>query len=170
MVDRNCPLGQGVGEDGPANGQRTARHDDARHPDFPASEPRRIQRYHHGLVCSQQCQSLVDQRWADDGLVKGRPTPPAPHSPQARPAGARVLGRQGPGQRRRSRALCDEETQHRPDDRHDDGGMRPAEYGLDPAIDRLVSYLGGRHDCSLLQSGGVVIGTVYDDRTPMSSG
>jgi hypothetical protein len=102
------PFGPGVREDGPANGQRTARHDDARHPDFPASEPGRIQRYHHGLVCSQQCKSLVDQRWADYGLVKGWPAPPAPHPPQARPAGASVLGRQGTGQRRRSSALCDE--------------------------------------------------------------
>jgi hypothetical protein len=40
---------------------------------------------------------------------------------------------------------------------------------LDPSMNRRISYLCGRHDCSLLHSGGVVVGTVYDDRIPVSS-
>src|SRR5262245_22115642 len=40
---------------------------------------------------------------------------------------------------------------------------------LDPSMNGRISYLGGRHACSLLHSGGDVTRTVYDDRVPMSS-
>src|SRR5437660_8674600 len=41
---------------------------------------------------------------------------------------------------------------------------------LDPSVDGQISYLCGRHDCSLLHFGDPVIGTVYDDRILVSSG
>src|SRR2546423_11236394 len=47
--------------------------------------------------------------------------------------------------------------------------MRTTKDLLDPAVDVCISYLCGRHACSLLHSGGIVIGTVYDDRIVMSS-
>src|SRR5437016_12404049 len=47
--------------------------------------------------------------------------------------------------------------------------MRTTKDLLDPAVDVCISYLCGRHACSLLHSGGIVIGTVYDDRIVVSS-
>src|SRR5207237_6959457 len=52
---------------------------------------------------------------------------------------------------------------------HNDGRMRTTKDRLDPAVDVCISYLCGRHACSLLHSGGIVIGTVYDDRIVVSS-
>jgi hypothetical protein len=37
-------------------------------------------------------------------------------------------------------------------------------------MDGRISYLCGRHACSLLQIGDVVTGTVYDDHISVSSG
>jgi hypothetical protein len=48
--------------------------------------------------------------------------------------------------------------------------VRLAEQVLDPLLDRLISSLGGRHTCSLLHAGGVVLGTVYEDCSLLSSG
>jgi hypothetical protein len=79
VVVRKRPLGQGVREDRPADWQRTARHDDARHPDFPASEPGRVQRHHHGLMRCHEREGEADQGWTDRRLIECRSAPPAPH-------------------------------------------------------------------------------------------
>ena len=78
--------------------------------------------------------------------------------------GTGVLARQGTRERHWGSALRDQQTQHCPRHRHHDGRVHTAEDGLDPAMNRGISYLCGRHDCSLLHAGGVMVGTVYDDR------
>jgi len=165
-----APLRPGIGDDRPANRERTASHDDPCQPDCPRPQTRGVQCYYHGVGCRRESQREADERRTDRGWIESRPTPPAPHPPEARPAGASLLGRQGPGQCGRGDALGDQETQHSPGDGGYNRGVCIAEYLLDPLIDRRLSYLCGRHDCSLLPVGGVVTRTVYDDRIPMSSG
>src|SRR4029453_19547078 len=77
------PLGPGIGDDSPADGERATRDDDARQPDLPGPEPGRVQRYHHGLLCCQERERQTDQRWTERRLIERRPPPPAPPPSQA---------------------------------------------------------------------------------------
>jgi hypothetical protein len=65
--------------------------------------------------------------------------------------------------------LRDEQTEYGPGDCDYDSGVCTPENVLDPSMDGRISYLGGRHACSLLQVGVIVTGTVYEDRILVSS-
>jgi hypothetical protein len=108
--------GPGRGEDGPAHRARATGFDDPGQPDCPRPEARDVQRHHHSLVSRQQGQRHTEQGRAQEDLIEGRPSPPAPHPPQTRPTRTGVLGRSGAGQSGGGDALRDEETQHRPGD------------------------------------------------------
>src|SRR5512133_3483608 len=65
-----APLGPGIRDDGPADGERATSEDDARQPDLPGPEPGRVQRYHHGLIGCQERERQTDQRWTDRRLIE----------------------------------------------------------------------------------------------------
>jgi hypothetical protein len=50
-------------------------------------------------VFHQQGQRQTDYSLANQDLIEGRSTPPAPHPPQTRPPRTGVLGREGTDQR-----------------------------------------------------------------------
>jgi hypothetical protein len=50
VVVRKRPLGQRVEDDGPADGQRAARHDDPCEPDLPGPQTGRVEGHHDGLT------------------------------------------------------------------------------------------------------------------------
>src|SRR4029450_311441 len=97
LDERQCrgpeaPLGPGIGDNGPADGERATSDDDARQPAPPSPEPGRVQGDHHGLLSRQERERQTDQRWTDRRLSERRSAPPAPHPSQARPARTGVLG------------------------------------------------------------------------------
>src|SRR5918911_1538634 len=163
-----APLRPWIRDDRPADGERAPSDDDACQPDFPGPEPGRVQG-HDGLARRHERERQGDQPGTDHGLIKPRPRPPPAHPPEARPPRAGLRGWQGPSQRGCGDALGNQETQHRPGDGGYNRGVRRTQNGLDPLINGGISYLCGRHDCSLLHAGGSVTGTVYENRIPTSS-
>jgi len=164
-----APLGPGIRDARPADGERAPRADAARPPDCPGPAPGRVE-CHDGLGRRQAHACQADQRGTDRGLRERRSMPPPSHPSSARPAGASRLSRPGTGQCGGGDVVRAQATPHRPRDRGHDRGVRIAEPLLDPSRDRRLSSLDGRHNCALLQAGGGVTSTGYDDRMPMSSG
>src|SRR5207244_10625147 len=80
---------------------------------------------------------------------------PAPHTPQTRAARARLLRRQGASQGGRRGPLGEQQTEQRPRHGAPHGRVYWAEYGLDPGMDMIVSYVRGSHHRFLLHHGGV---------------
>ena len=111
-----------------------------------------------------QARDLADHAGARGGGLRLR----GPSS--TRPTRTGVLGWEGTGQRGRRDAWRRQETPPSPGHRHHACRVWTPEDRLDPAEDGQLASRSGRHDCSLLQSGENVIGTVYDDRILVSSG